>query len=145
MSPSFPTFDRPLVVLHVDDDLMNLRVVDEILKAFGHEAVGAMGGEEALSHLGRQVFDVVLLDIHMPGMTGIEVLQQLRAAPGPESRTPVIALTADVFTLRPQEYIALGFNDFVAKPILVSGLLGSIAKAVRGPDPASETPLSRMA
>lgn len=129
MSSAYPTVERPLRVLHVDDDPMNLRVVDEILRAFGHHAVAASSGEEALDQLGREAFDVVLLDIHMPGIGGLEVVERLRASVGPERLTPVIALTADVFTLRPSEYRARGFTDFVAKPIMVTGLLAAIASA----------------
>lgn len=129
MSQSFPTVGRPLTVLHVDDDPMNLRVVEEILTAFGHTAVKATSGAEALDHLARQPFDVVLMDIHMPGMSGLEAVERLRASKGPERDTPVIALTADIVSRRPDEYQALGFNDFIAKPILVSGLLAAIKKA----------------
>lgn len=121
---------RPLKVLHVDDDPMNLRVVQEILGAFGHQAVMACSGREALERLSQEDFDIALLDIHMPGMSGIEVVQRLRAGGGPESATPVIALTADVYSRRPAEYLALGFNDFVSKPILVSGLMASIKRCV---------------
>ena len=128
---------RPLKVLHVDDDPMNLRVVQEILGAFGHTAVMACSGAEALERLTQEDFDVVLLDIHMPGMTGIEVIERLRNAPGPERDVPVIALTADVYSRRPQEYLALGFNDFVSKPILVSGLMAAIKKAAAGAPPST--------
>lgn len=133
MSQAYPKFDRSLVVLHVDDDPMNLRVVEEILGAFGHSAIRATNGPEALERLSEQPFDIVLMDIHMPGMTGIETVQRLRGRPGPEARTPVIALTADVFSRRPEEYRALGFTDFVAKPILVSGLLEAIKRATEPP------------
>jgi CheY-like chemotaxis protein len=119
---------RVLKVLHVDDDAMNLRVVQEILGAFGHQAVMACSGAEALERLSVEAFDIVLLDIHMPGLTGIEVVERLRASTGPERNTPVIALTADVYSRRPQEYVALGFNDFVSKPILVSGLMATIRR-----------------
>ncbi|MDZ4370615.1 MAG: response regulator [Phenylobacterium sp.] len=131
---------RPLKVLHVDDDPMNLRVVQEILGAFGHEAVMACSGADALERLSVEPFDLMLLDIHMPGMTGIEVIQRLRARPGPESRTPVIALTADVYSRRPAEYVALGFTDFVSKPILVAGLIETIKRCVA---PARHRTLSR--
>lgn len=120
---------RPLRVLHVDDDPMNLRVVQEILTAFGHTAVMAASGREALEHLSAEVFDVVLMDIHMPEMSGIEVVERLRASVGPERNTPVIALTADVLSRRPQDYATLGFDDFVSKPILVSGLMASVQRA----------------
>ena len=120
------THDRTLKVLHVDDDPMNLRVVQEILGAFGHQAVMACSGEEALERLSVESFDIMLLDIHMPGMTGVETIERLRRSPGPEHSLPVIALTADVYSRRPAEYIALGFNDFVSKPILVSNLMSCI-------------------
>ena len=128
--------DRPLKVLHVDDDPMNLRVVQEILGAFGHQAVMACSGQEALERLATETFDIMLLDIHMPGLTGIEVIQRLRASNGPERSIPVIALTADVYSRRPAEYVALGFNDFVSKPILVSGLMATIKRCVAPLAPA---------
>ena len=137
MSQSYPKIGRSLVVLHVDDDPMNLRVVEEILGAFGHRSVKTASGAEALELLQANTFDVVLMDIHMPGMTGIEVVERLRALPGPERDMPVIALTADVVSRRPDEYRALGFNDFIAKPILVSGLLEAIKRAA---EPAPPTP-----
>ncbi len=112
---------------------MNLRVVEEILGAFHHRAIKASSGVEALLLLADQAFDVVLMDIHMPGMSGIETVARLRQAPGPERHVPVIALTADVFSRRPEEYRALGFNDFVSKPILVSGLLDAIKRATEPP------------
>lgn len=121
---------RPLKVLHVDDDPMNLRVVQEILGAFGHHGVSACSGAEALERLSVEAFDIMLLDIHMPGMTGLEVIETLRASDGPERRIPVVALTADIYSRRPAEYVALGFNDFVAKPILVSALMACIKRCV---------------
>ena len=127
---------RTLKVLHVDDDPMNLRVVQEILGAFGHQAVMACCGRDALDRLAVEPFDIVLLDIHMPGMTGIEVISELRASNMAQCRIPVIALTADVYSRRPAEYIALGFNDFVAKPILVSGLMASIKRLTAAPPAA---------
>jgi CheY-like chemotaxis protein len=127
---------RPLKVLHVDDDPMNLRVVQEILAAFGHQAVMACSGGEALERLALEGFDVVLLDIHMPGMTGLDVIQRLRGCDGPQRDVPVIALTADVYSRRPAEYLALGFNDFMSKPILVSSLMAAIRRCAEQTPPA---------
>jgi CheY-like chemotaxis protein len=121
--------ERPLTVLHVDDDPVNLRVVEEILTAFGHRAVKAVSGAEALEQMGRQAFDVVLMDIHMPEMSGIEVMQRIRERPGPEGKTPVIALTADILSREPAEYLALGFTGFVPKPVMVQGLIAAVTRA----------------
>lgn len=121
---------RPLKVLHVDDDPMNLRVVQEILGAFGHTTVLAASGPEALERLSVEAFDAVLMDIHMPGMSGVEVIAQLRASKGPERKLPVIALTADVYSRRPAEYTALGFDAFLTKPILVAKLMDTLRRCV---------------
>ena len=131
---------RPLTVLHVDDDPMNLRVAHEILGAFGHMGVMANSGEEALERLATEAFDILLIDIHMPVMTGIDVVRFLRASGGPQSDIPIIALTADVYSRRPAEYLALGFNDFVSKPILVAGLMETIKRCLV----ASPVALSRV-
>src|SRR5258708_6219597 len=126
---TFPDVGRPLVVLHVDDDPMNLRVVDEILTAFGHTGIRASSGAEALSLLTGQPVDVVLRAIPMPQMTGIEAVAQLRQETHGNAQVPVIALTAAVISRRPEEYRALGFTDFVSKPILVSGLMDALKRA----------------
>ena len=122
----FPRFQ----VLHVDDDPLNLRVVADVLSAFGHESFGVSSGPAGLDALGRQVFDLVLMDIHMPGMSGVDVVDRLRRSVGPERRTPVIALTADSHSRSRQDYIELGFQDFVTKPVLVSQLIGCVNRIV---------------
>lgn len=127
---------RALSVLHVDDDPVNLRVVEEILNAFGHRGVKALSGQEALEQLSRQAFDVVLMDIHMPEMSGIEVLKRIRERSGPERDTPVIALTADILSREPAEYLALGFSGFVPKPVMVQGLIAAVARAAGVAQPA---------
>ena len=136
MSPRPGHDGRSLKVLHVDDDPMNLRVVQEILVAFGHQAVMASSGAEALDRLAVEAFDIVLMDIHMPGMTGLETVAALRAGDGPAAKIPVIALTADVYSRRPAEYLALGFQDFVPKPILVSSLMAAIKRLTAAPPPS---------
>ena len=137
MSQTYPTFGRPLVILHVDDDPMNLRVVEEILNAFDHVAVKASSGYEALQRIAERPFDVVLMDIHLPGMSGIDTVAAIRRLPGPEHALPIIALTADVLSRHPLEYAELGFDDFVPKPILVAGLLEAIKRAAE-PEPAQD-------
>jgi CheY-like chemotaxis protein len=128
--------ERTLRVLHVDDDPVNLRVVEEILTAFGHRAVKALSGSEALEQMSSQAFDVVLMDIHMPEMSGIEVMKRIRERPGPDRDTPVIALTADILSREPQEYLALGFTGFVPKPVMVQGLIAAVARAAGVTQPA---------
>ncbi len=120
---------RPLKVLHVDDEPLNLHIVQEILTAFGHIGVKALSGPEALERLERETFDVVLMDIHMPGMNGVETVRRLRESDCPQRNIPVIALTADVVTRKPKEYLDLGFNDFLSKPIMVARFTATVAAA----------------
>ncbi|HEX3699556.1 MAG TPA: response regulator [Phenylobacterium sp.] len=128
--------ERALSVLHVDDDPVNLRVVEEILTAFGHRAVKAISGPEALEQLSAQAFDVVLMDIHMPEMSGIEVMKRIRERTGAERDVPIIALTADILSREPAEYLALGFSGFVPKPVMVQGLIAAVTRAAGVTQPA---------
>jgi len=72
----------------------------------------------------------VLLDIQMPEMTGIEVLQRLRAAPGPNRHAPVVALTADVTSGGRGRYLELGFTEHASKPIQIADLMQAISRAM---------------
>ncbi|HEX7946321.1 MAG TPA: ATP-binding protein [Phenylobacterium sp.] len=118
----------PLTVLAVDDNTVNLLVLEQLLGSLGQTVVKAGGGEAALQALGEQVFDLVLADIQMPGMTGVELLHRVRATPGANQMTPMIALTADVTSGGRQRYLELGFDEHAAKPIQLEELLGAIAR-----------------
>ncbi|MDB5472344.1 MAG: sensor histidine kinase/response regulator [Caulobacter sp.] len=122
-----PARTRPLSILAVDDNAVNLMVLEQILAAFGHQVSKATGGPEALDRLGVAAFDLVLMDIQMPGMTGIEALAALRGAPGPNQDTPVIAVTADVLTRDRKAYVTLGFNGQVSKPVQIPALMAELA------------------
>ena len=73
---------------------------------------------------------MVLMDIHMPDMDGVEVVRYMRSMAGPGRDTPVIALTADALSHTHEEYLALGFSDFLTKPVLVFDLMASMQRAV---------------
>ena len=117
----------PLSILAVDDNAVNLMVLEQILTAFGHQVSKAASGPEALDRLSVAAFDLVLMDIQMPGMTGIEALTALRGAPGPNQDTPVIAVTADVLTRDRKAYVSLGFNGQVSKPVQIPALMAELA------------------
>jgi signal transduction histidine kinase/ActR/RegA family two-component response regulator len=119
-----------LRILTVDDNAVNLLVLDQLLTSFDHEVVKAASGADALAALAATPFDLVLLDIQMPGMTGVEVLQQLRAGEGPNRDAPVVALTADVTSGGRKRYLELGFTEHSSKPIQIQELMASIARAM---------------
>lgn len=118
-----------LAVLYVDDDFINLRVVDDLLGSVGVCVTCASSGPEGLMLLQQQNFDVVLMDIHMPGMTGVETLARLRDLECANRSLPVLALTADL-SRGDAEYRALGFDGFVAKPVSLRLLLNAILQAM---------------
>ncbi|THD50686.1 ATP-binding protein [Phenylobacterium sp.] len=119
-----------LKILAVDDNAVNLLVLDQLLASFSHEVAKASSGAEALARMEERPFDLILLDIQMPGMTGVEVLQQLRGQAGPNRNAPVVALTADVTSGGRQRYLDLGFTEHSPKPIQIQALMDSINRAM---------------
>jgi signal transduction histidine kinase/ActR/RegA family two-component response regulator len=124
---------RGLEILAVDDTVLNTLLLEQLLGAFGHRVARADSGPEALEMLGEKVFDVVLLDVHMPGMSGLQVLDRLRREDGLNQATPVIALTADVTSADRASYLEMGFNEHGSKPLQIEALKTAIARAVAGP------------
>jgi signal transduction histidine kinase/CheY-like chemotaxis protein len=125
-----------LSILVADDNPTNLLVLEQLLGAMGITVCKAGGGREALKALTDQTFDLVLMDIQMPEMTGIDVLQALRAHPGPNRQTPLIAVTADAMTLGAERYHELGFAGYVTKPVQVQSLVSAMMTAVANADEA---------
>jgi len=130
---------RAVRVLAVDDNAVNLLVLDQLLSAFGHDVSKAASGPEALGLLAAQPFDIVLLDIQMPGMTGVECLQKLRETPGPNQAVPVVALTADVTSGGRAHFQSMGFTEHESKPIQVQSLVEAMSRALAPPPMEAES------
>jgi signal transduction histidine kinase/CheY-like chemotaxis protein len=126
-----------LTILAVDDNAVNLLVLDQLLAAFDALVVKAASGPEALELLDAQPFDLVLMDIQMPGMTGVEALKRLRETSGPNRQVPVVALTADVTSGGRDRYLSLGFTEHASKPIQIGELMASMTRALEAPPPES--------
>ncbi|MGO4907038.1 response regulator [Pseudorhodobacter sp. W20_MBD10_FR17] len=106
-----------LQVLVVDDIATNRLVASTYLRMLGATMIEAASGAQALEILTRSQPDLVLLDMNMPEMNGIETLEQIRALPGPVARVPVIAMTADAMPDHRAHYLAAGLDGYLAKPI----------------------------
>jgi two-component system, cell cycle response regulator len=103
-------------ILVVDDNASNLELLLYLLRAFGHDAHGAVDGLAALEAARSSTFDLVLSDILMPHVDGLELLRQLRA----DSRLAgcnVIAVTASAMVGDRENLMRLGFDGYIAKPI----------------------------
>ena len=105
-------------VLVVDDNLMNLKVVEGLMRRYKIKIVAVTSGEEALSAIDSKDFDFVFMDHMMPGMDGVECFHHIREKSGAYfKQVPVIALTANAIAGSREMFLAEGFNEFIAKPI----------------------------
>ncbi len=123
---------RPLPrlrILVVDDVDMNLDIARGFLQASGHDVVCANGGLEAVRLASAEHFDLMLMDVCMPEMDGIESTRRIRALPGERGRIPIVALTAQAFAEQVEECRIAGMNWHLAKPFTQSTLLDVIARA----------------
>ncbi|MFQ5943274.1 MAG: response regulator [Anaerolineales bacterium] len=117
---------EPLRVLVVDDERDTLDLIDLTLRTAGYEIHLASGGSECLELLRNGSFDIVLLDIMMPDMSGFDVLRTLNEEM--ENHPPVVFLTAKTMPEDRQEGMDLGADDFLAKPVTRGSLLDTIKK-----------------
>ena len=118
-------------VLVVDDNAVNQMVARAILEAVGVSVATASDGHTALARLRVEDFDVVLMDVHMPVMDGVEAVRRIRAGEGGRVDLPVVALTADAMIGDAERLLSQGFDDAHPKPIQPAGLLATVA-ALRG-------------
>jgi len=117
-------------VLVVDDHVVNRRALELVLQSFGIQPTLAESGERALELLGSEIFDVMLMDVYMPGMDGRDATRQLRAGEGPNRDIPVIAVTASATPKDWEACRAAGMNAHVAKPIDPSQLHAALSEVL---------------
>lgn len=121
-------------ILCVDDNDNNRRIAELLLGKFGADVTCCASGDEALDVCAIQTFDLILMDIVMPGMDGIETLSRLRSDPKcPNRMTPTIALTAKLASEDLASYAAAGFEGVAGKPINIRELVGAIAPLIVDP------------
>lgn len=101
-------------ILVVDDSKLNLRVAQNVLKTFNVNVMTSTSGQECLDLCKTNKYDIILMDIMMPLMNGIETLKRIRID---DKKVPVIALTADAVEGMEEKYLSEGFNDYLSKPI----------------------------
>ena len=115
-------------VLLAEDHEVNQLVAATLLRRAGYTVDTVENGAEALAAVERGSYDVVLMDIHMPVMDGAEALRRIRALPGGSGAVPVIALTAHAMQGVRQEYLAAGFDEYIAKPFDQATLLSVVGR-----------------
>ncbi|WP_243310410.1 ATP-binding protein [Fundidesulfovibrio agrisoli] len=128
--PSRP--GRPLRVLMAEDDRINRLVIVKLLEMAGHLVRTAVNGREALELLEQEPFDVVLLDMRMPEMDGLEAARRIRAGGGGwDAGVPMVALTGNALPEEREEALRAGMDQYLVKPVSRSDLERAMASAVR--------------
>ncbi|MHA7110935.1 response regulator [Sunxiuqinia elliptica] len=114
-----------LSILLVEDNVLNQRIVTFSLKKYNHEVTIANNGLEAIDRFKESTFDVVLMDLMMPEMDGLEATVKIREIENtetPGSRTPIIALTANTMDNDREKCLSYGMDEFMAKPFDIEKL-----------------------
>jgi len=130
----------PLAILVAEDNNVNQKVMQKLLAHLGYRADLVSTGVEALDALERQNYDVVLMDVQMPEMDGIEATRRIRARYGNSAVPRIIAMTANAMQGDREACLAAGMNDYIAKPVELDDLrkaLAALAPVVPPAAPAS--------
>src|SRR6185312_11903632 len=130
----------PLRILVAEDNVVNQKVALLLLQQLGYAADVAADGEETLAALRRQCYDVILMDVQMPGMDGLEATRRIRDEWPVEKRPRIIAVTANALREDRETCLAAGMDDYLSKPVLLEDLRSALSRgrgtAVQAPSPA---------
>lgn len=118
---------QALSILVVEDVALNREVVSGLLQRDGHQVWLAEDGEQALVQCASQAFDLILLDVHLPGISGVELCTQIRSHPGPNRHSRLLALTASVQPALVRGYLDAGMDGILAKPLKLENLRQALA------------------
>jgi signal transduction histidine kinase/DNA-binding response OmpR family regulator len=127
-----PVPQRPLRVLLAEDHKINQRLAILLLKSANHRVEIAENGEEAVAAVTKSDFDVVLMDVQMPVLDGVQATKRIRELPPPKNTIPIIALTAHAMAGAREEYLAAGMDDYLSKPLEPEALFAALARASAG-------------
>jgi len=106
----------PSKILVVEDNDRNRRLIRIVLKAKGYEIIETVTAEEAIVQLGNESIDLILMDIQLPKMDGLELTQKIKDNPATKD-IPIIALTAYAMKGDKEKFLAAGCDDYIGKPI----------------------------
>ncbi|QUD87545.1 PAS domain-containing hybrid sensor histidine kinase/response regulator [Phenylobacterium montanum] len=131
--------DKPARILVVDDVGANRDLVRAMLGAFGHDLSEAPSGAEAIRLAAEEPFDLILMDLQMPGTDGLTAARAIRQGDGPNHATAIVALSANVLPAQVEACRAAGMDDHIAKPIDPTELLTKVARWATEASPSSQS------
>jgi CheY-like chemotaxis protein len=122
----------PMRILLAEDNSVNQMLAVRLLRGLGYTADVAGNGVEAVDAVDADRYDLVLMDVQMPEMDGLEATREIRARHGP-SGPQIVAMTASAMAEDRDECLAAGMNDYVSKPIRVEELMSALERAAGAP------------
>ncbi|MEZ4458546.1 MAG: response regulator [bacterium] len=132
---------HPRRILVAEDNPTNRRVVETMLTRLGYQPTIVQNGQEAVEATRLEVFDLILMDIHMPVMDGIEATRIIRAEKGPADQPRIVALTAGVNSAIRKAAEEAGVDDYITKPFMVESLRNTIEASQRlAPEAGEQAP-----
>ena len=138
----------PLRILVTDDNVINQKVAARLLQQSGYAADIVSNGLEALAALEQSPYDLVLMDVQMPGLDGLETTRRIRELEGRtgRTRTKIIAMTANAMQGDREKCLAAGMDDYLAKPVRPEALQTAMERTMSGPPaPLTTSALKKMA
>jgi PAS domain S-box-containing protein len=137
-----PSFVSPLKILLAEDSIVNQRLALALLEPHGHQISVVSNGREALARRQSEDFDLILMDIQMPEMDGLEATRLIREYEVPRAEhVPIIAMTAHAMKGDREQCLAAGMDGYVTKPVRVRELFAAIAEVAK---PATSTPAAEL-
>ncbi|WP_243358562.1 response regulator [Fundidesulfovibrio terrae] len=131
---AYEAWESGLRLLLVEDEAVNRMSMQRLLEKRGHEVATARDGQEALEAVAAGDFDLVLMDIQMPVMNGLEATRKIRTdrSIGNKARIPIVAMTAYAMAGDRERFLAAGMDDYVSKPVRISELAEVIRRVLAG-------------
>ncbi|MFC3077649.1 ATP-binding protein [Phenylobacterium terrae] len=139
-APAEMDWERPRRVLLAEDNATNRKVVQLMLGALDLELDWVEDGRQAVEAAERQAYDLILMDLHMPRMDGLEAIQAIRRREAEQGggRTPIVVLSADVDEVQRRRTELAGADDHLGKPIRAEELLACLARRLAAPEEADQ-------
>jgi len=121
-------------VLFIEDDRMNRRVVRDMLDVAGAQMAEAESAEIGLERIDAEEFDMILVDLRMPGMDGLTAIRHIRARDDAKGRLPIIVVTADRAVDLRERCLEAGANDVIFKPVAMDALFEAMGRLLATDD-----------
>jgi signal transduction histidine kinase/DNA-binding response OmpR family regulator len=121
-----------LRILLAEDNKINQQYATAVLNKAGYHVTIAENGNQAVDAVRNADFDLVLMDIQMPGLDGVEATRQIRAMPAPKNAVPIFAMTAHAMRGASEEYLSTGMDDYITKPFQPALLLAKLERLAEG-------------